>query len=415
MENNDVKLDELVGTVIDGDMLKSLITSGRISFNLKDVNRPSAVSEGASNANNDGQANKQTSKEQELLNMIASVKENEALVKTLEDMRDDMLRDMDIKPVSKEIADAAKALGSTNGNITKDVFDTAETILDPDYIFMKTNGFNPKLAAITGNGNVTIPKSDCSEVSRAIYDTIKIDSANFDPNEDSNVDYDVADNIAQTNQKFADQMNKMFKALLNELFWNYIWTRMWVSIFDLVEKLLAKPIDMPILLFKSLFTRAPHYKLSTDNYYKYGVIHKLLNKLKIIFLCRIPTAAWPEYAPEVNIKIYYNQIIQPLVNICSNVIDEECANEVTQEWEDMDDDKTINADAEPFKAFGNIVGDKINQAFDSNCPDTILDKLLDDLDKGDSPHKCIEAAKKVIDAVYHDALYRNKGKNKKKD
>ena len=412
MENNDVNLDELVGTVIDGDILKSLITSGRISFNLKDVNRPSAVSEGVSNDNNDGQANKQTSKEQELLNMIASVKENEALVKTLEDMRDDMLRDMDIKPANKEIADAAKALGSTDGNITKDVFDTAETILDSDYIFMKTNGFNPKLAAITGNGNVTIPKSDCSEVSRAIYDTIKIDSADFDPNEESNVDYDVADNIAQTNQKFADQMKEMFRSLLNELFWDYIWTRIWVSIFDLVEKLIAKPIDAPMLILKSLIKRPPYYKLTTDNYYKYGIIHRLINKFKFIFLCKIPKMAWPEYSPEVNIKVYYNKQIQPLVGVCSQQLEDECTNEVTEDWEDestLDLSDTDNKDQ--FNTFGESIGSKLNQAFDSDCTDSVLDKLLNDLEKGDSPHKCIEAAKKVIDAVYHDALYRNKGKN----
>ena len=418
--NNTFNLDDLVGRVIDGEVLETLITNGRVKFPFKDVRTPSAVSNAGEGDPIDGSPTDNDSDEAQLLGLLDSVKENEDLIKTLEDMRDDMLSGMNIPPANKSIADAAKALGSPDGNITKPVFETAQAITDPTYQQIKNTGFVPQIAAITGVGNVDVPDTDCQDVSKAIFDSIDLTKLNdLHTRGPQSVNQDIADQEEQ----FANKMQSMFKYLINELFWNWIWTRMWVSIFDMTENLVAKPIDFPIMILMSLFIRpvSPRYNLSQESAYKWGPVHKVLNKLKLLFLCKIPHAAWPDYKPDPDVQVYVapksplgkkhgvpSTGIVAVADICSrDISDPDCAAELEKPNDFEDTDYTLEDDDDAFKDFGDTVGNKLNAALDSNCPKTALQKLFGDIDSGENPHKCADAAKKVIEAVYNDAIFNN--------
>ena len=101
----------------------------------------------------------------ELLNNIV---DNEDMVKLLEDMRDDMLKDMKIPPLNDGIADAAKKLGSPDGTITKDIYDKAKIILDPIFIEVNNSSNSSPIAAITGNGKIDGDFLKCNEVTNAM-------------------------------------------------------------------------------------------------------------------------------------------------------------------------------------------------------------------------------------------------------
>lgn len=427
-QNINDNLDGFVGQVIDGEILNSLISHGRIQFPHKPVGSPSAVSQGQGGTKScdDKQKKDKTDlksqDESDLLSMIDSVKENEDFVKTLEDMRDDMLAGMNIPAANQQIADAAKQLGSKDGNITKDIWDKAKVITDPNVGEMLSNNFLSPIAAITGNGKIKPPFSECAQLNNEFLDSIdidlQIDSTNTDNTDE---DIDMSDTIADTEQNFADMLKAMFKYLLNELFWNHIWTRMWVSIFDMTMKLVAKPIDTIVLLMMSIFVKPPWYKLSEENYYKYGPVHRIINALKLLFLCKIPRGAWKDYKPEPNIKVFiWGKGVIPLVGLCSDLWEngyDPCngTENNPEAWENNnasnesieDDDKGGKAD----KAFDKFAS-KMRNMFggEDKCPRTDLNKAFEDLEDGNEAgaHKCIEAAQIVVKAVINDAVHNNK-------
>ena len=427
MANDNIKLDDLVGKELDDDMLQSLVTDGRIKFLMKEVVRSSAVSHGGTQkacqdigadaglgigSGSDALDEQQPipNKDDRIRDLINNVKDNEDLIKALEDMRDEMLKNMSIPPANKNIADAAKKLGSKDGNITKDIFDKAEMITDPDYIAAATTGNIPKLMALTGNGNVTTPP--CYEVTKAIFDHINVDEINAQLGAGGASTSSLDADIARTNQKFADMMSAMMMDLINKLFWNYIWARIWTSVFDLVEKTIAKPIDALFIVLKSLIRRPPHYVFSTRNYYKYGPVHKILNKLKQLFLCKIPKWAWPKYKPEPEIQIYIYDIgMKSLIDVCDNIVNDnlECVCDEGGNCADPSGDKpqydpSID-DTDDVKNLLNEIGNRTNEEFSKSCEETNLFEAFKNLSQGDNPTECIEAAKTVIEAVYNDALY----------
>ena len=147
---------------------------------------------------------------------------------------------------------AVKQLGG-NGVITKEIFDKAEIITHPDIIAISTMGFLPKLIPLIGDARIFGNYTKCSEVSSAIFDSFKIANSDeaakkFDINK-----YATSDNINDMNKQHEDKNENMFKFLINKFFWNFIWVRMWSGVFDLLEKLIAKPIDTPIIILSQLF------------------------------------------------------------------------------------------------------------------------------------------------------------------
>jgi len=412
---SNIELDDLLGKSIDGNILNSLITEGRIKFPDRPVTAPSAISKGSNDSCEIGTDGVDTTTKEDIKDLVDNVKENEDLVKTLEDMRDDLLKDMKITPKSDRVKDAAKLLGSKDGTITKPVFDAAETITSPDFVDA-LNGYNTKLAALLGDGTLNIPHSNCSEVTKAVFEGFDIVQKN-----DEERIKDILDNKAAMEDSFAKQMGEMFAGLLNKLFWNHIWCRMWTGIFDFVEKIIAKPIDALIIITRSLFVKPPFYIISTENYYKWGIIHKILNVLKLMFLCKIPRRAWSDFKPEEGIQIYvYLKGFMALEDLCKSNIGKDCPDYGTRRKQKADESGKINI----VDDNGDIITDDKDKPgigegldiIDTDCPDSDLDTGFKNTKKGDksavSP-ECLEAAKLVLEAAVNDALYNNNDDNSK--
>jgi len=416
-ENIGIDLSELLNQPLNTDELNLLISEGRIKFPERKVTAPSAISKGTAmgecQIGVDGVDTTRFDNKQDAINEIVhNVKENEDLVKMLEDMRDDLLKDMKIPPASDQIKEAAKFLGSKDGTIDKNIFDKAKTITKLVPLFPM--GVDPRLAALLGDGRIKGPYKNCAEITRAVFDGIELvkdpDTKNFDENFYGFKPGETTDQtIAKSDQAFADQMKQMFAQLINKLFWDFIWTRMWVGIFDMVEKMIAKPIDVPILILKSLLKRGPQYKLSTENFYKYGPVHKLLSKMIILFLCKIPRKHYDEYKPEPELQVYVNgKGLVYLASICTAAADE-CPGIL----ENNDDDQ--GGSEKGVEEVGDLdqVGAAVENAFgQDDCPKTNLGSSLGKLDKGKDSlavnPDCLDAAKKVLQAVYNDALYNHK-------
>ena len=400
-----IDISELLGKSIDADTLNLLMTEGRIKFPTKPVTGPSAISNGLDTESCEKSLDLKN-KDAILKDLVDNVKENEKLVKTLEDMRDDLIRDMAIPGSS-----AANVLGATNGVITKEIYDKAKTITDPDFVAISTWGYVPKLAALLGDGRILGKYTGCAEVTKAVFDGFtlaKKDIANNTVttfNEDSTIKA-----IDQTEKSFENKMLEMAAFILNKLFWNHIWTRMWVGIFDMVAKLIAKPIDTPILIFKSLLHSEPYYKLSTENYYKFGPIHKLLNRVKKLFLCVIPKTHWKPYMPEVGVEVFVNgRGMVSIAEICLDKYLDECKDKI----QDIVDAKAKNEDIKEFEELS-----KIKQATDNifpdgidECPESDLKAAFEKVGTGTNSVgtdiDCLAAANKVLRQVYNDTMFNN--------
>jgi len=441
-----MNLDDYTNQEISIDQLNELLIEGRLKFNTKDVGNPSAVSHTESKSGNcqspDNRESDNDKKNKQIQNMIDNVKDNEELVNTLEDFLNKMLADMNITPKSKKIADAAKLLnGNGDTNITKDTFDTAETIIENADILSK--GYIPQLAPLLGDIRLESNPYDCSGISRSIMDGFtfaQLKNSDTDDNSDivdpDDVDYDTEQNVTEIEENFAEEMKTLMAYLINKLFWNIIWGRMWTSIFDLIEKMIAKPIDTPIIIIRGLLFRIP--KLTRENYYKYGPIHKALNKFKMVMLCKIPKRIWTDYKPEDDIIIYWRGSLVPLNTLCSKDFIsgfDECINKpipTPEEREQQAQDEYVepssdpNAkpegdsyDADDLEDDGNGIAGAVDDA--EGMPDNMdicdiidgMGKAYDEQAKNNKKKprmtpECLDAAHTVMKAVYNDSKYNNK-------
>lgn len=394
-------INNIIGESLTPEFLRDMIVDGRIQFPLKPT-KTSAISQPGDKDDyvKEGETN--------VDDLIDSVKENEDMVKLLEDMRDDMLAGMNIPPANDSIAEAAKALGSADGSITKQVFDTAEAILDP--IIMEPNliGYSSIIAALTGNGKVEGDFLDCNKVTKGIADTWNVVANQEGPlTADELHKKGAGQAIQDSRQSFSDKMAQMASYIFSMLWWEKIWARVVLFFIETTEKLIAVPIDTPFLILRFF------KKLTKKNYYKYGPIHKLLNKLKVYLLCTVPKKAWKPYNPDPKIKVWRQKqkkfiTLQELCSQNNDVV--ECPGtdapipvglgseeEGNANWDD-DEDKMQKQ-----------MKDKLNSAFPDGDPECIATRFssLFPEEKFDGPGMspaCMDAAKKVMDAVYDDAM-----------
>jgi len=407
-----IDISELLGKSIDADTLNLLMTEGRIKFPVKPVTAPSAISKGLENDACEKSGDPKT-RDETIKNLIDNVKENEKLVKTLEDMRDDLIRDMAIPSTGN----SANKLGAKNGIITKEIYDKAKTITDPDFVAISNWGYVPKLAALLGDGRILGKYSSCDEVTKAVFDGFNL--AKNDKENGTITKFDAESNattISNTEAAFENKMLEMFMFILNKLFWNHIWTRMWVGIFDMTEKLIAVPIDTPILIIKSLLKRPPKYKLSTDNYYRFGPVHRLLNRVKKLFLCKIPKGAWPPYMAETGVMVYINgKGMVSIAEICTDKgLADPCSDFNTEEAPLNDGGPEITQMEEMSDL--DQIGGAVNKAFpndpeDPGCPKSSLGSSFKNVKSGTdsvgTDMDCIAAAQDVLKRVYNDAMFNN--------
>jgi len=428
-DKTNVDINDFIGKDITDDTLQNLLSGGHISFPDKPVTGPSAVSKGSSDSCEDKKAsgtdgiNLDKNKDEHLKGMIDSVKENEALVKTLEDMRDDMLAGMNISPATDTIGDAAGMLnGDGNNNITDETFYKAEAIQDTfAYVSL---GHIPQLVPLVGDTRILNDIRNCNEVTKAAFDGLKFAEDGASPEAvAAAMNKTTADNIAETEESFKKELAKMALYLINKLFWDFIWARMWTAIFNMVEKLVCKPIDMIIWIARFMFWVLIAFKRGKEVWYRYGIMHKLVNKLKMIFLCKIPHGVWRDYSPEPNIMIWYDQKMQPLVGICSDsgiAYFEDCVsitpdpkpkdNSSQSQNEDNDDIKenkgAINNAFDKFEEDENLKEESEADKCDSYFEFMGSYQNVPDEGNGITPD-CVEAAKTVLQAVYNDARFNN--------
>lgn len=388
-------VDNLVGEEVTPEILESLVSEGRISFPYKKTN-PSAYS-----------SSEEAPDIPNIDTYLDSVKDNEEMVKQLEDIRDDLLKDMSIPPASDTIANAAKQLGSPDGSITKDIFDKAETILDPHVFIPNQLGQAPHIAALTGNGIIQGDFIDCNEVTKGIADNWKLTG-----NDESGATVDelhkksAQKSVQDTKDAHNKKLTGMFKYILKLLWWNELWPRIVNFHLDILEKTMAKPTDTPFLIFRFF------KKLTKPNYVKYGPIHRIINKLKIFLLCSLPKKAWKDYSPSKDIQVFFNNDFIALNDYCSrmNSVSECSSNDVEpKEFNSTDEGDVDGFPKDDAKDLQNKIKDKVNNAFgegEKKCVSSNLEGIFSEADipgPGLSP-KCIEAAKTILDAVHDDAM-----------
>jgi len=396
----ELTLDDLVGKEVTPEILQSLTTEGRVSFPLKDT-QTSAVSQGEDQLDPDGT----TTTEGNVDEYIDSIKENEDMVKMLEDMRDDMLKDMKIPPANADIADAAKQLGSPDGTITANIWATAQTIMD--IIHQTQTGNCPVLGAITGNGSITGDFIKCSDVTQAIADNWKT-SVNGDPaTSDELHKQNSMSSVQQAKESFSTKMKNMYLYIRDMLWWNLIWARLVIFFIELLEKVVAIPIDTPFLILRFF------KKLTPDNYQKYGPIHKMLNRLKILLLCRVPVNAFSEYKPDEDIQVWYpigkNGKFMSLRELCSQSTTVKECPPGQSPWPDETNNQGTWAKDSAEQKLASVKNILVNNFDNSDTciPTSFIDNLFKKSNikgPGMSPD-CAEAAKKVIEAVQDDALH----------
>lgn len=395
-----IDADEFVGKEITEELINTLLIEGRVKFPFKDTTSPSAVSQ--SDKDRDPGDDNQNKTDDDILNNIQQLEE---MTKLLEDMRDDMLKDMNIPPLNKSISDAAKRLGSKDGNITKDIFDKAEVILDDFVREVDKTGTVSPLAALTGNGRIDGPFMDCPGFSKRMMDDWNIKRSS------SPSDTDILEshktNVSEAEDDFKQKMRQMFRYIFADLWWNQIWSRMVIFFLEQVEKFIGKPIDTPFLIFR-------WKRLRRENYMQYGPIHKALNKVKIQLLCRVPRRNWEDYNPDEEISIWEanrnRRRGQPAGRFIS--LRDLCNRD--DDWDDCpedEDDDGDNTDVEK-KDDWDDASDSIENQFNESDDDIGADcnpfdfsgiKPTDFSGPGSSS-ACIEAAKTVMDAAYNDAL-----------
>jgi hypothetical protein len=392
-------LDSRVGKDLTPEEFSSVLAKGNIQFPFKPTT-VSAVSQ---------PGDERDVRTDDVDAMIDSVVGNEEMVKLLEDMRDDMLQGMNIPPANDGIADAAKQLGSPDGSINKQVFDTAETILDPIIMEANLQGYSSIIAALTGNGKIDGDFLDCNEVTKAIADSWNV---NADKEGALTVDQLHKQGSGQAVQDARDTFAKKMAAMMAYIFammwWEKIWSRLVIFTLDSIEKLIAIPIDTPFLILRFF------KKLTKKNYYKFGPVHKVLNRWKIYLLCTVPRKAFKPYKPDPAVRVW-NQKKKEIVSLqsfCANEKDvEECPGLEPGFPPGVNEDGNVPGWPKDPDDLQDATAQQLDKSFPvsqqvDECISARFSKLFPEQKfpgPGMSP-ACMEAAKKIMDAVYDDAM-----------
>lgn len=394
------KIERLIGEEIPPEILRALKIEGRIKFTPKPTSKlGSAVSTSAE----EPQPNAAKRQRDEVDELIDQVVANEDMVKTLEDMYDDLTQNMRIPPPSDTVAAAAQQLGSPDGAITKDILDRAEAIIDH---FPYTTGMgNPVVGALTGDSTLTGEYIRCNNITKAMADAYQ---AGQDSNETlENIINNFSNPAEQAEDEFKKKLSNMVSYIFRMLWWDMIWVRLADFFLTQTERFMAKPIDTPILLLR--FKR-----LKKKNYYRFGPIHKLLNKLKYILLCVVPRSAWKDYQPDPKYEVYWDDNPRDgidgdfikLKELCNKEFGRPCPDRTVLVREDPSSDDNYETDDGKLNS---RISNQIRDAFpDQDCiPEAFFRNAYAE-EQIDGPFispTCLEAAKTVMDAVERDSLH----------
>lgn len=394
-----ISIDRIVGQEIPPEFVEKLRVANRIQFPLKDT-----VTNGVSQPE-DIQDRPQVLTEDKINGYVEHVKGMETLVKQLEDMYDDLTKNTNIPAPSDTVAAAAKSLnpdGSTN--ITRQTIDTAEAILNA--FPMMRLGYDPFLLTATGDGSIDGPFMKCNEVTHAMVDAWEISANNNSTFSSTDNNVPPADSIEKAKDSFNKKLKQMIKYLFNMLWWNIIWGRTVIFLLGMMEKIIATPIDAPILIFR-------FKKPNTPNREKYGPITRVLNILKANLLCKVPGRAWSDYKPDEDIYLVDKRKGSPTKNksiriteYCKNVSSNDCPEGYQSAADRLDGTDGTDEGMDDVEDVRN----KFNNAFpdsDSTCFDqSFWDKIFKDMEPEgpDTPPECAQNAIVILEAAARDSL-----------
>lgn len=370
-------VENLVGQQVPQEIIDQLRVLGRVQFPLKDTTA-SAVS---SSAQDTDDATKEANAN--LSGVLDHVGEMESLADQLEDMLDQLTKDMKI-PVdgtSPVLRDAVRTLGGEDA-ITRDIFDRALAIVDhAPYMVL---GQDPILAALTGDGRLDGPYMNCDEITRGV--AAAWNTANP---KDYNPEATLKDTTNEITEQFEEKKNNMIIEILLMLWWNMLWPKFIVSlvIINPLRLVIAYPLDAIITFFKNLKKQCGKGRFRTKPkscLKKYGPINKALNRLACLLLCKLPPPLYPRYKP----------MIDPQEFDCN------CSK--------LGDCPPPKVPKDDFNEKGNLSElEKMMNDLDEPC--VSVDEFMEGVDKGlpeglGIPPNCLKAAQVVLDAVISDAL-----------
>jgi len=390
-----ISLDRIVGQEIPADLVDKLRVASRVQFPLKNT-----TANGISTAE-DLPTRDQIVTEHKLEDYVDHVRGMETLVKQLEDLYDDLTKNTRIPPASDAIAEAAKALNSDGSpDITRDTIDTAEAILNA--LPLMRLGYDPFLLAATGDGTIDGPFLNCDEVTHSMVNAWNVSANSDTPYNSTDNNNPPFDSVEKSKNDFDKKMKQMVKYLFNMLWWNLIWGRTVSFTLGTTEKLIAKPIDAPILIFK-------WKKPTVDNLEKYGPVHKLLNRWKIALLCRIPKKAWSPYKPEEGLYVIDTRKTSStkgksilLTAFCKSSESEDCPDGYIPPDDALNMADNVNSTKDAKTSFNKIFPDGLDGCFDAS----FWGKIFKDMEPEgpDTPPECAQHAITILEAVARDSL-----------
>lgn len=274
---------DLVEKTIPPEVLEQLKILGRVKFTPKPTT-VSAVSTVGSDE--DQQTIDDATAASGLIDHVADM---EDIAGQIEDMIDDLTKDMAIPVTNDTLRDAVKSL-DPNGDgstITKDVFDKAQAIINHAPIMI--NGYDPFLTALTGNGTVNGDYLDCDQVTRSIASTWNTPPPNS---------YSAEQSIKDESSKIADEheknLGKMILEILQMFFFNMLWAKYLVdlSIINPTRVMIANPVDSVFCFFKKMCDK-PRFSIKPPDCLKEkGPLNKILNKIRCFLMCVPPAKLW---------------------------------------------------------------------------------------------------------------------------
>lgn len=294
-----ISIDNIPNGVLPPEIAEAftslLQVEGRVKFPLKDTST-SAVSTSSETPDNLGD-------EASIDGYIDSVDELEQLIEEAEDMADQLTKDMNI-PVTGSALKAVRRLGGDNA-ITQAIFENALAGIEAAPLI--TLRQDPMLAALTGDGGLNGNWLQCSQVTAQAADLFQL--------RDSSAGKLPEDPVIPKNEEILDDFEgnllQMILHIILMLWWNMIWPKFLVdlAIINPPRKIVALPLDSLIFFFASKKWKGTRYRIFKKKpqalIEEKGPINKLLNKLRIILLCKVPTALWNEddYDPIVDVGV----------------------------------------------------------------------------------------------------------------
>ena len=365
---------------IPQEVLDQIEVLGRVTFRP----RPTVVSAVSTAGDQPGT---EADDAAEISGLVSHVADMESLADQIEDMIDELTKDMSIPADNPSVLNAVQALGGTD-SITQDIFNKAQALVDFAPILMTGRDFF--LDALTGNGKLEGDYMDCDQITKSVANLWNTaEPHKYSPEEP------IKDETAKIADEYEQTLGEMIIELLQMFFFNMIWPRYLVdlSIINPLRSMIVTPIDRIITFFKDFEEdcgeEGKRFKIKPEECMKeHGPLSKRLKKFRCYLLCIPPRKWWS--------KKKYKPMVPEFDCNCEGM--RKCPPRP------IPIDPGIDKNSEKFE--------KLGQLADSLAPDED-DPCFDESDlEGDInnatglgvPPECLKHARVILEAVQADAL-----------